>query len=364
VVGKLLFSNSLLADVVSFNDPLDEKNINFKLFLANDPVSLEELFSGWRDTFDPKNGKNLALGDLRVDLGGEYNGIYFGYFYRYNVFIKTKKDFTKLYYNSKNKLPYQKDKLYDLSLEIAGFKGSGLMLSSKKRLYSSLTQTLDIGGAIFLLYGVDMQDGKIDGYATIPNQKEYNIIANSSYYYTHNYLYDLSVDDSKGYGYGSDLSLKYHNNIYKMDLKFIINDLFSYIHWKDLPYSFVHIKTENKSYDKDGFIKYSPSIWGVEKYKDYRQRLKPRYKFDITKAINTTLKLSLSLERVYDENLPYIEIDKKFYNNHDLKLSYESRFKSFAMEYIYKRFSFGLRMDKIYDFSTFGVYSGFKVGLF
>ncbi len=353
--SKLFFISPLFGDVVSFYDPIKPNDINLQLFLANDPVSLYEMFHGWKRNFHAKNGKNLALADLRLDTGREIGDFHIAYAYRYNVWIKTQSDFTQLYYRAKNKIEYQQGKKYDLSLKIDAIKEHLLLVSRSKEFINNSFCSLKVGASLFFNYAVDMQDGKIDGYALTPKIKEYDIDASSSYHYTHNYLYKLRVDDSYGLGYGGDLALLYKNHRYKYDLKFIANDLLSTIYWHHLPYSYVKIKTANKEYDKSGFTKYKPTISGIELYKDYRQKIKTRWKIEAKKyLVFRQSSLSLGCINAYNSNFPYMKYDLALSKKRRVELSYESRFQTIGIDYYDGKFMLGVSLDTIVNPSAFG----------
>ncbi len=73
----------------------------------------------------------------------------------------------------------------------------------------------------------------------------YNFYADSHYRYTDNHLYDLNVPNSKAYGYSSHLSLylAYEN----ISFLFLANDLSGKLYWDELPYSIVHLSSDNKT---------------------------------------------------------------------------------------------------------------------
>lgn len=360
-------SLSLRADVLQFFDPIKEHKpsvLTSKLsyFIANDAISLEEFFGDWQAHYHPRLGKNIALQDMRVDIGGNfYKDFYLGVFHKYNVFVKTDKDFADLYHTIKNKEDFYHDRDYLLNLDIQGIKYSGFILSKNSLLYHDSENSIMIGGALSFLFGHDMQEGAIRGRATSPSEKMYQVSAQSTYHYTYNYLYDLDVESASGFGYGADIALAYTNSKYDFGIKIIANDIFSRIYWKDLPYSFVDIQTENKTFDGDGYVKYSPSISGVEKYIDFTQDIEARYKLVFEKEIYGDIIFSGGLARSYGENFPYVRFDEALSKSQDIGFSYESRFGSFGFDYRYKSFRVGLSTDALSDPSAFAFRSSFQL---
>jgi len=357
----------LKAEVLQFFDPSgsrDVKNLHFQsaYFIANDPISLKEFFDDWSQDYHPKKGENLALQDFRLDIGGTFlQDYYFGYYYRYNVFIRTNKDFTDFYYTAKNKLPFERQKNYRLNLEIEGVTENGLLLSRSFLLLNDTQEKLTIGFAFSVAFGLDMQNGDVSGTARILNKKSYEIDAKTNYYYTHNYLYDLDVKNSDGFGFASHFALSYVNHYYQFYAKVIVNDLFSRMYWSDLPYSYVNLQTKNKSYDENGYVKYAPIINGVERYTDFTQKIDPRYKMMIEKEfVPHQIRLLAGAEYAYAHTFPYLGIEKAFFDgNHYAGIKYESRFKTVELSYRNRYFSIGIASDALHTFSAFGLYGNF-----
>lgn len=356
----------LKAGVVAFFDPNKEvsspHNIqsNLSVLLASDPISLYGMFHDWDGEYHPKSNTNIAMQDMRLDIGTKlFDDYYLGYFYRYNVYIKTGKDFTDFFYRTKNHLDLDPTRRFDLKLNIEGIKHSGVILAHSRVVFDNANDSVKIGGAVSFTVGHDMQHGTIDGEARIPSKKSYEASGEVSSYYTHNYLYDLDVKQATAYGYGSDFSIEYKNRAHELKANFIVNDLWSKMYWKNLPYSHVNINTRNTSFDEDGYIHYSPSISGTELYVDYTQTIEPRYRIEVNKKIKSDVTLTAGTDYVYDTLFPYITADKELSNSKNILFSYENRFKSFGVDYRDKTFSIGITSDAIKDISTFGLRAGF-----
>ena len=351
----------LRAGVVEFFDPNainSSKSLysNFNYFIASDPISLDGMFNDWDGEYHPKAGKNIAMQDMRLDIGTEiFEDYYLGYFYRYNVHIKAGKDFTDFFYRVKNHIDLERNKVYKLNLDIEGLQQSGLILSNTQVVFDNAEHSLSVGGAISLTVGHEMQHGSIRGNAESLNKKNYHASGEIFSYYTHNYLYDLDVNKATAYGYASDFAIAYKNKKYKLGINFIVNDLLSQMYWKNLPYSAVDIETDNQSYDEDGYVHYSPSISGDELYVDFTQKIGPRYRVEIDKNINEDTGILLGIDYIYNEFLPYFQVNKLLTDTHAISFSYENRFKSFGVDYHYKDFSIGLRTDGFSNASTFGL---------
>ena len=363
LVGKLLFINTLYAGVIQFFDPTQTpKNrtikTEFKTFIANDPMPIKEFLDDWHGEYTPKDKENIALLNSRFDLGIYLNNLYFGYFYQYDVFIDTNKDFTDLFYAVKNKNDLEIGRHYSLDLDIQGIKQHGVMLSKNSKLVENDSYSLSFGGAVYLSYALDMQDGFTKGDAQASGSKDYIVEGSSSYYYTHNYLYHLDISNSSGYGFGSHIGLFFKDKKNNFQIKFLINDALSKIYWKDLPYSKILLKTQNKSYDKNGYLKYTPTISGLEQYRDYTQTLSPKYKLESSFILEDGAIFG-GVDFAYSELFPFIKVLYKFDDLQKFELSYESRFESFGVGYSYKNFNISIMADDISNISSLGLNSNF-----
>jgi hypothetical protein len=364
LVGKLLLSSTLDAGVLQFFDPIQIPQnktiqVQYKAFLANDPMPIKEFLDDWDGDYNPKNGQNIALLDSRFDLGGGVGSYYYlGYFHQYDLFIDTDKDFTDLFYSVKNKNDLEIGREYALDLDIEGIKQHGLIFSGDRKVYETDNYSISFGGAIYLSYGLDMQNGFISGKATANGTKDYVIDASSSYYYTHNYLYDLVVSSASGYGYGSHIGLYFENKKHNFQIKFLVNDLVSKMYWKDLPFSEILLKTENKSHDEKGYVKYAPTISGLEQYRDYTQTLESKYKLEGSVILEDSTIFG-GIDFVHGENFPYVRIFHKLDEIQTLEFMHESHFGSFGFVYGYKNFKIGIEADEFSDNSSFGLNSSF-----
>ena len=360
----LIYSTFILplqAGVVEFFDPnrVDTSytlQSNLSYFIASDPISLDGMFHDWDGEYHPKSLTNIAMQDMRFDIGsGIFDDYYVGYFYRYNVYIETGKDFTDFFYRIKNHIDLDPSRRYELNLNIEGIEQSGLILSHSKMVFDNGNERIKLGGALSFTVGHEMQHGSIDGQARVPNKKSYEASGEISSYYTHNYLYDLDVTKATAYGYGSDFAIEYKNRDYGLEADFIVNDLWSKMYWRDLPYSQVHIDTKNKSYDEDGYAHYSPSIKGKELYVDFTQNIEPRYRVEVAKELEKDRTMTVGSDYLYHALLPYVQLSQSLSNQQNIALSYEHRFGSIGLDYSYKALSFGLATDGIKDASTFGI---------
>lgn len=351
-----------MAGVIPLLNPQNLKQEQFTvstqadLFLANDAFSLRDLFDELDGELISKEGENKGLGILRFDIGvSDPIWGYIGYTYREEISLRASQNTVELIYNATNDLDLENAKVYDLDLKINAFEVHGILFAKSLGLYKKNTLNFNIGVGIELLYGKKMQDGYIKGSAQAVSKKDYNFNATSDYRYTHNYLYDLDVDNSKAYGYTTHISasLEYET----VSLLVVVNDLFGKLHWKNLPSSTINLSSNNKSYDSNGYVNYRPLISGRELTSNYVQTIMRKYSLEGTYNFKDSL-VSIGLEHIYGLDIPYITYKKMLTNHLNLNLNYETRFGSFATKINYKNYTFGIRSDDLIKPSTFSLTLG------
>lgn len=351
---------TLKADVLHFFDPLQTSDtrtsIRVGYFIADDPVSLYGFFHRWKGTYHPRHGNNLALQDFRIDAGRSVDSgaYYVGLFYRYNVALKANRDFTDFYRTIKQHLDFIPSQIYLLRLKIEGIRQSGLLAGMRRTLFVNDQRRLEIGGSVHIGAGFDMQEGYIRGRAHIPEKRVYEADAYAHYRYTYNYLYKLPVAQSHGVGMGTDFALRYRDMQYDYTLTLLVNDLLSRIWWFDLPYSNVKIKTANRIYDDKGYMRYNPSVSGVERKAHFLQTISPRWRLEAEKQ-SGLYRFSCSVMHGYGTFFPSFSIRRLFEKRQQLLVSYESRFRTVGIGYANDFIRLMFHTDRLRHASALGV---------
>lgn len=334
ILGIPLLLTKAGAGIFTLFDPLNSDkstgaSIKTGAFVADDPVSLGDLLDKWHGEFHPKNGTNLAIDDMRFDIGASSNRWgYLGYTYRHQSFTAANRDTVELAWRQLNDIGFTPGRVYSLDISIEGFEADGIVYAKSFELMSGTEESLKIGVGIELLRGRNMQYGYLNGYAVADSSKDYDFSAAADYYYTENYLYNLDVQKPDGNGYTFHLGIGY--KIEGFSLRLLANDLFGKIVWKRLPYSYVNINSANKSYDENGFVIYNPTISGVEKYVNRTQRLYAKWKMEASYSKNRTI-YSAGADFVKDHWFPYIVLDRTITPDIGASLEYESRFSTLGL---------------------------------
>jgi len=316
---------------LSFYNPFEKNSIKFQNTSYSDFGSVYDLFHDWK-TLYTKTNTNIAYQDTSLQIQKEIrDNYYIGYFKKYEYFLQTNSDTVLFVYQILNKQDLISDKQYNLDLSLKGFSSDSLFIS-KNINYTNLQFNI----SLFLHRLSDFQDGWVRGRGIIYNDNDYDYYVNSEYYYNHNYLYELDVKKAYGYGYSSSISFKYKKE--KISFICITNDLISYIHIKNAPYSNVTINTSNKKIDENGHVTYTPTIYGLETYKDYNFKLMPK----IRNELAYKNKYIIGDDYFMGYNFPYIG-----YIINGYKINYGFRFKDIGVSGNIKNFQFQIGLNNI-----------------
>ena len=360
-----LFVTPAQAGVLPLFSPLFADSSSHKCFvqgeilLANDPYSLKSLFfDELKEDFHPKNGRNVAYGDTRFDAGCRYENFgYIGYGYQEAVVALTDKESLELLNMVQTKQELPLDKRYDVTLVLQGYETHNLVYAKSFHFQPFFSSHIWFGFALEGLYARKMQNGSVYGNAKIVGEKDYDFTAYAFYRYTHNYLYDLSVQSEDALGYATHLEMTYTYNE-KFRMQFLANNILSGIYWKNLPLSDVTLSSKNKYYDENGYARYHPTLYGTELKKDYVQKLFRKYRLqgEYKKDADTFVFGTDMVKNIY---LPYAEMHHRFHSLWRVKIGYESRFSSLLLGVNYKnRYFLHMRSDSVKKPSTLSLSFG------
>ncbi|MBT8349204.1 MAG: hypothetical protein HKP62_07150 [Sulfurovum sp.] len=332
------------SDIIKENQTVE---INAQILMTNDAFSLEVLFNDLEGSLNEQDDNYDAIGDARFDIGSYIDFLgYVGYTHRKEVVMPTSSDTVRLLYQASNDLDLDIGESYDLDLKMEGFAAHGIMFANNFSVYQENGWDVNIGIGLELLYGVEMQDGYVRGNAITTAVNDYDFNMQSNYLYTENYLYDLDVESSHAYGYSTHLSIQaaYEN----ISFSYVMNDLLGKLYWKDLPYSDVFLTSGTKSYDENGYVKYTPVISGVERTKDYTQTLMQKWRLEAKYTFENAT-LQLGNDRIYGINMPYVRYQYTHENDLTVGYNYETKFGMFGVDMRFQNYHFSIHADDLID---------------
>ena len=351
-------SPALQAEILPFFNPgaIQEKsaiNVSMQAFIASDPVSVHSFFNDWDGRYTPEKKDNIVMEELRIDVSLLLDEQYaIGYFFSRNLLGVANRDFVDFYHAIKNDKKFNNKKQYAISLEMKGIDQHGLLLSRHVNLINNKEHAFTVGGSVFLSYATDIQDGQLVGESTIDVDQTYNASGSVDYYYMNNLLYDINVEKTYGLGYGFHAGLDYVNKVYNFKISFLANDIFSRSYWKNIPFSYVDIETENQIINNRGHIEYNPTISGREIYRNYTQKVLPKCQAKITKHFHYDIDATLGVEKRSIVTMPYVKAVKTMSDGRKIGLLYENRFKSMGISLEEKNYYISFLTDGLTNVSA------------
>lgn len=250
-------------------------NTHNHIIVANQTIGIHDLFKNWEGKFNPKN-TNTAIMASEAELTFGRDIWRLSYINRIELFLWASKGLVELIWYDKNKKPLPLNKDFSLHLEGDGFTAYGFKFSCGKAFSYMKNKKIGCGMAISFLKGNRVQKIFMQGEAIVSGTKDYDYSGELTYYYNHNYLYDREdMDDGNGNGVTFDIGIGM-DLTKRLSASLLLHDIWGMIWWHDVPYTDAHFDSSNKKYDENGYVKYNPSISGLESSIDFTQKIHPK----------------------------------------------------------------------------------------
>ena len=351
-------TSALQAEVIPFFNPTqtyqaNTLSVNIQGFIASDPVSLKGFFNDWEGDYTPRNGDNIAMEEFRLDIGTViYDSYYVGYFYTRNLLGVSNRGFVDFYHALKYDSKFDHEQKYNLKLDMEGIEEHGVLISRNFPLLHSDEHELIVGVSGYFSYATDTQNGSLVGESSIATDGTYTASGVTDYYYQDNLLYDLDTEKTYGIGYGLHLGVLYTNKKYDFDIQFTINNVLARAHWRNLPFSHVDIESRNQIINDNGHVEYDPTISGLEVYRDYIQKIIPKYHMDIAKHFSQDIDVTIGIDNIDNVTIPYVTVATMINDTQKIELLYETKFNSKGIRFEGMGYSFSLMSNGLSEASA------------
>ncbi|HEY0916934.1 MAG TPA: DUF5723 family protein [Solimonas sp.] len=193
-----------------------------------------------------------------------------GYVQKYDYEIKASRDAAILYPQIKNKHDLTPGTVYNLNLRAFHNRSQGPRLAHRHS-----RGKLDVEAGLTVLSGQALIDGSIHGVGSAVNSNEYAYNASVSYHYNEDVLFDRNVRGPSGEGFSLDLAVNYRFSD-QWNLALSGSDLLGFLYWRDAPATSAVATSDTQEFDADGYLRFRPTLTGLEFNEDYRQRLHAR----------------------------------------------------------------------------------------
>lgn len=330
MVSTLHAQTLTISNPALISDVHEEIHASLDAFIATEPVSVKEFFDDWNGHYSPKSGTNLALASVRMSVGGGMGPWRLSYLHRLETMVVASRDLVDLVHSDKQNENLKIGRDYRLDLSVRGFEADGIELARRVDLLDQSGFVLKGGLAISLLHGKKLQSGSAIGTAQALSATDYNYNGIIDYYYSRNYLYDNTMEVPQGYGATVDLGLQAVWNG-RWLVEAAAND-FGFIRWSDAPYTNATITSATKAYDENGYVRYNPTITGLEIYRNMTQSLDPKY-FLKTQYLGSTISPFVQLTSTRGYFFPELGTSIALTPTSSLTAFYETRFGTTGLRY-------------------------------
>lgn len=230
-----------------------------------EPTTINSFLNEFDGRFE---GGTQAFAHEWLEVGARLGNWELGLLSRYDYDMSFSNDTAELYYLVTNGLPLEVGRQYHLDLSAKHYKTNGLRLG-----YGfSPAQSLDLKLGLAYLRGLKLMDGNIHGEATSVAENDYDFMFHTDYYYSEDPLFDRVAEAPNGWGYSIDLVADWQPTS-RLGLHLQVRDLLGAIFWRDAPHTIADANSNNKIFDEDGYVIFTPTLKGIEEYRDFRQSL-------------------------------------------------------------------------------------------
>ncbi|MDJ0806161.1 MAG: hypothetical protein QNJ78_04940 [Gammaproteobacteria bacterium] len=244
-----------------------EAYVRLNTYNYSEPTSINSFLNEFNGRFE---GGTQAFAHEWLEVGARYANWELGMLTRYDYDLSFSDDLAELYYRSVNKLPLEIGRRYRIDLRAKHYKTDGLRLGR----WLHLSDRLQVNIGLAYLRGRELMDGRLNGEATAIADNDYDFSFRTDYHYSDDPLFERKVEAPDGWGYSLDLTVDWRP-LPELGLHLQVNDLWGRIFWEQAPHTMAVASSDNKTYDEDGYVKFLPSLSGLEEYRDFTQELNP-----------------------------------------------------------------------------------------
>jgi Family of unknown function (DUF5723) len=234
-------------------------------FSYSEPVAIKSILDKWQPPF---KGGDKAFTYSKAELGVRWDNWQFGFLQRLDYQLGFSPETAELIYLTKNRLPLEAGKEYELRIKAQHSYSRGLRLAYQHKVSS----TINVGLAASYLQGKALTNGSIQGIAQATAEKDYDFQFDTDYFYSRDVLFERDVTSPTGNGYSLDLHIDWRANKY-FSAQLDVVDLIGKIFWNNTPFTIATASSDTKTFDADGYVRYQPVISGFESNKNFTQTL-------------------------------------------------------------------------------------------
>lgn len=203
----------------------------------------------------------------RLELTAEFSGYQIAYLRRYDYSLEFNQATAEFYHRHTNNLPYSQD---EVPLRFSVWHGHLEGVKFSRRL--AWGEGWYWQPALYLLRGVDFQDGKMTGMLEAEGGDLKGVL-DLHYHYSEDWLFDHRAAKPAGLGVGLDIALGWQGENASVSL--VLEDAWGFVQWQRAPFSEGRVDTRARSGLPGRPVTMNAVFSGMRYTKPYRQRLQP-----------------------------------------------------------------------------------------
>lgn len=318
-------------------------------FTYSEPVSIDAALNELQGNF---SAGEEAFTHNQLTLGLRRGNWSFSWLARYDYYLSFHPDTAELLYLGENDLPVQLDRTYQLDIEANRLKAQGLKLAYTFEPSPTFTTEL----AVSYLRTTNLLDGKMRGSITTLNNGSYNGNAQVNYVYDEDLFLERPVSAPSGQGIAVDLGLLWQiNKQWLAGLQ--IQDLYSYIRWKNAPYTRAIVTSSVVTLDENGFIDSQPVLSGTEGFTTHIQRLPVRSTIWTSWQWHQQSSVGMELFSVDQLHFPRVRIGHAISDTQQIQTVWDFKAQALGLSYRDQDLQLSLMSDSLNfsDAHTLGI---------
>ena len=317
------------------------------LLAASDAIPVRNFESDWSSGYSPKQGRNLFILRNRAELGMEKDGWQIGMEYRQQGSVDASHDTVEFYHLYKQRERPAQVRDFNVNGQFNSWSAAGLRVAHTFSL-PGMRLNANADAPLLMLSGTyyaepRMRDMALQGQVNYQSNDVYSVKAQSQESNTR-YQYPFMPDVAQtGSGASVSLALQWPFSE-QLSAYVALNDLWSRMHWSNLPAVRKQLNSDVTSYDQDGYVNYRPLLTGQN------SQMSKQRSIGTSAAASLTYRFGVwSVHSALDylEGTYIPQISASYHSRWgSFSGSYESRFRTVGVGYDYGPLRLHLRSNR------------------
>ncbi len=310
------------------------------LLAESETVPISAYGRDWQDTRFQDGRRAYSLASL--ETGARYQGWGASRIWRQYQIMRFSPDSARLYYQIQNRRPLDASRTYTIDIEASLFSAEGIRFFAIPLQRSEIQ--LEIGLSRF--QARSLLNGSLRGAVQSNGPRDYdfqNLMLD--YFYARDAVFGRQVIPPTGQGMAFDLRLAWQPSPH-WQMELALQDLGAFIDWRQAPYTFARVESDNKRYDENGYVRVEPTLSGYHAWRDFRQRLPWQGQARLAAGISPRQQFLLEIQHTPAKAFPLLGIKQRFAKL-DASLLYRLDRQALAMRVHNRFFTIALASDSL-----------------